>query len=135
MKEPLFKHRMKVRDYELDVQGIVNNANYQHYYEVGRHEFLETCNTSFIKARSLGIDPVVSSIHIKYKQSLASLDEFYVTVDLKKEGIRYFFNQKIIRIPDNIVCSEGIIEVVCTANGRVIKPDYFDEVFAHLTFD
>lgn len=130
MEEPIFKYKMKVRDYELDVQGIVNNANYQHYFEVGRHEFLETCNISFIEAHNIGIDPVVSSIQIKYKHSLVSLDEFYVTVDLMKKGIRYYFIQKIIRISDNLICAEGIIEVVCTTNGKVIKPDYFDNVFA-----
>ena len=35
--EPIYQIKMKVRDYELDSQSIVNNANYQHYYEVARH--------------------------------------------------------------------------------------------------
>ena len=30
---------MEVRDYEIDYQGIVNNANYLHYLEHTRHEF------------------------------------------------------------------------------------------------
>ena len=33
----IFTHEMKVRDYECDLQGIVNNANYQHYMEHSRH--------------------------------------------------------------------------------------------------
>ena len=28
---PIFELRIKVRDYECDIQGIVNNANYEHY--------------------------------------------------------------------------------------------------------
>ncbi|HBK40671.1 MAG TPA: thioesterase, partial [Porphyromonadaceae bacterium] len=39
--DPIFTYTMKVRDYECDTQGHVNNANYQHYFEVTRHEFLE----------------------------------------------------------------------------------------------
>ena len=35
MKEQnyLFSIDLKVRDYECDLQGVVNNANYQHYME------------------------------------------------------------------------------------------------------
>ena len=29
----IYELEMKVRDYECDLQGIVNNANYQHYLE------------------------------------------------------------------------------------------------------
>ena len=32
-----FTHEMKVRDYECDLQGIVNNANYQPFMEHSRH--------------------------------------------------------------------------------------------------
>ena len=45
----IFMHEMKVRDYECDLQGIVNNANYQHYMEHSRHEFLETLGVNFGK--------------------------------------------------------------------------------------
>ena len=33
MEKYIFELKMKVRDYECDLQGIVNNANYQHYIE------------------------------------------------------------------------------------------------------
>ena len=33
MKEYIFKLTDKVRDYECDLQGVVNNSNYQHYME------------------------------------------------------------------------------------------------------
>ena len=47
MKEPSYELIMKVRDYECDLQGIVNNANYQHYLEQTRHEFLLSIGLSF----------------------------------------------------------------------------------------
>lgn len=40
MKSYLFETRMEVRDYECDIEGIVNNANYLHYTEHTRHRFL-----------------------------------------------------------------------------------------------
>lgn len=127
--EPIFQYKMKVRDYELDAQGIVNNANYQHYYEVTRHEFLETCGVSFQKLHNDGIDAIVSAITIKYKKSLVGSDEFYCTVNIEKKGIRYYFNQKIIRVSDNALCSEARVEVVCLINGKPAYPEIFDKIF------
>ena len=43
----IYELKMKVRDYECDLQGIVNNANYQHYLEHTRHEFLSSTGVSF----------------------------------------------------------------------------------------
>lgn len=129
-KEPIYKYKMKVRDYELDAQSVVNNANYQHYYEVTRHEFLENCGVSFIELHNLNIETMVYSVSIKYRKPLLASDEFYCTIEsLEKKGIRYFFNQKIIRISDNTTCSEARIEVVCVTNGKPIRPDLIDKVF------
>lgn len=127
--EPVFQYKMKVRDYELDAQGIVNNANYQHYYEVTRHEFLEFCGVSFQKLHDDGIDAIVSAISIKYKKSLVASDEFYCTINMEKKGIRYYFNQKIIRVSDKALCSEARVEVVCLINGKPAYPEIFDKIF------
>ena len=67
MKDYAFEIEMKVRDYECDLQGVVNNSNYQHYMEHARHEFLETTGTSFSALHDQGIDVMVSRIDISYK--------------------------------------------------------------------
>ena len=51
-KKYCFELEMKVRDYECDMQGIVNNANYQHYLEHARHEFLQSTGTAFVDMRT-----------------------------------------------------------------------------------
>ena len=89
-----FEQKMKVRDYECDLQGIVNNANYQHYIEHTRHEYLTSRGISFAKMHAEGIDAVVARITISYKTPLTSGDEFVSKLYLKREGIKYVFYQK-----------------------------------------
>lgn len=57
-KDYIFEEKFKVRDYECDLQGIVNNANYQHYTEHARHEFLLSRGISFAELHDKGIDAV-----------------------------------------------------------------------------
>ncbi len=130
MNTSIFEINMKVRDYECDAQGIVNNANYQHYYEVGRHEFFERHGLHFYELHKKNIDLVMISITIRYMSPLTGGNEFACTIDsLEKEGIRYFFNQRIIRLSDKKVCSEARVEVVCVVKGHVSLPTILDEAF------
>ena len=84
MERELFRHEMKVRDYECDIQGVVNNANYQHYLEHARHEFLLSQNVSFSKLHEQGVDFMVSKATLEYKHSLRGDDRFAVAIDMKR---------------------------------------------------
>ncbi|MDY9919447.1 MAG: acyl-CoA thioesterase [Proteiniphilum sp.] len=129
--DPIFAYKMKVRDYECDTQGHVNNANYQHYFEVTRHEFLEKAGLNFHQLHLQGIDAVVSQVEIRYKVPLVGMDEFNCTVHrIEREGVKYIFHQKIIRLSDNAVCAKAKIEVVNLVNGKLSQPEVFDEAFA-----
>ena len=80
----IYELKMKVRDYECDLQGIVNNANYQHYIEHTRHEFLLSTGISFARLHAEGIDPVVARLTMAFKTPLKSGDEFVSKLYLKK---------------------------------------------------
>lgn len=118
-KEYIFEEKFKVRDYECDLQGIVNNANYQHYTEHARHEFLLSRNISFAELHNKGIDAVVARISIDYKKSLKSGDEFVCRLYVEKEGIKYVFYQDIYRCADNALCAKAKVESVCVINGKL----------------
>lgn len=114
-----FSIDFKVRDYECDLQGIVNNANYQHYYEHARHEFLLQKNVSFADLHEQGIDAVVARIEIAYKKPLRSRDEFYCGVNVRKEGITYIFEQAIVRKSDNALCSKATVTTAILKDGKL----------------
>ena len=99
----IYELEMKVRDYECDLQGIVNNANYQHYLEHTRHEFLTSVGISFAALHEQGVDPVVARISMAFKTPLKSGDEFISKLYMKKEGIKYVFYQDIFRKSDGKV--------------------------------
>ncbi|MBR2623775.1 MAG: acyl-CoA thioesterase [Paludibacteraceae bacterium] len=119
MKKYAFEYIMEVRDYECDLQGIVNNANYQHYLEHTRHKFLEAHNVSFADLHNRGIDAVVARVSIDYKNSLKPGDKFASRLNLVKDGIKYTFFQDIYRLPDEKVCIKARIDSVTIINGRL----------------
>ena len=124
-----FTHEMKVRDYECDLQGIVNNANYQHYMEHSRHELLDSLGVNFGKIHEDGIDAMVVKITIEYKTPLRSGDEFVVGINLERKGPKIIFYQDIYRLSDGKLCTKGIVETICVENGRLTRGAIFDEIF------
>ena len=130
MGKYIYELTLKVRDYECDLQGIVNNANYQHYIEHTRHEFLTSTGVSFAKLHEKGIDPVVARLTMSFKTPLKSGDEFVSKLYLKKEGIKYVFYQDIFRKADMKPVLKSTVETVCVVNGRLSTSILFDEVFA-----
>lgn len=66
----IFETRLEVRDYECDIEGIVNNANYLHYTEHTRHRFLKACGLSFAEMHGQGTDAVVARMNLEYKAPL-----------------------------------------------------------------
>ena len=129
MNKYIYELKMKVRDYECDLQGIVNNANYQHYLEHTRHEFLVAQGVSFARLHKEGIDPVVARITIAFKTPLRSGDEFISKLYLKKEGIKYVFYQDIFRASDEKIVVKAVVETVSLVNGRLSVNPLFDELF------
>src|SRR5512136_1235732 len=97
----LYSLEFGVRDYECDIQGVVNNANYQHYLEHARHELLISKGINFVQLHEEGLDLIVTKVEIEYKYPLRSFDRFVVRTSIKREGnIRLVFLQDIYKLPD-----------------------------------
>ena len=125
-----YETRMQVRDYECDIEGIVNNAQYIHYCEHTRHLFLQQCGLSFAEMHRKGVDAVVARMNLQYKVPLRPDDEFISRLRLKKEGIKYVFYQDIYRAGDEKLCFRGQIELVCIVGGRLSGSEDYDRAFA-----
>ncbi len=116
---PLFSLEMKVRDYECDLQQIVNNAVYQHYFEHTRHEFLLRVGLDYASLHHAGVDLVVVRAELDYHYPLRSGDRFLVTLDLEPKGpIRFLFRQAIFLIPDRRRIVTGVFQGASLRRGR-----------------
>ena len=129
MKNYVFETRMEVRDYECDIEGIVNNANYLHYTEHTRHLFLKACGLSFAEMHEKGIDAVVARMNLQFKTPLRCDDEFISRLWLEKQGIKYVFHQDIFRASDEALCFRGDITLVCLINGRLSDSEDYNQAF------
>ena len=130
MNNYVFETRMEVRDYECDIEGIVNNANYLHYTEHTRHLFLKQCGLSFAEMHEKGVDAVVARMNLQYKTPLRCDDEFISRLWLEKQGIKYIFHQDIFRAFDEALCFRGDITLVCLVDGRLSDSEDYNRVFA-----
>lgn len=124
-----FSIELSVRDYELDVQGIVNNSVYQNYLEHARHEFLHHHGIDFVDFAQNNIMLVVKSIEMNFKNSLVSRDKFKIEVSAEKEGnLKVVFNQDIIRLEDNKPILSAKVTGVAIKNGRPVAPDSIPQI-------
>ena len=114
---------MMVRDYECDIEGIVNNANYLHYTEHTRHLFLKACGLSFAEMHRKGVDAVVARMNLKFKTPLRCDDEFISRLNVRKDGLKYVFTQDIFRASDEKLCFHGDIDIVCLVTGRLASSE------------
>lgn len=122
-RQYIYDVEFTVRDYECDLQGVVNNANYQHYLEHARHEFLISKGISFAELHDKGLDLIVTQVRIDYKYPLRSRDRFRVRINMRRSGnVRIVFIQDIYRIPDDRLIVQAEITTAATRNGKPVAP-------------
>lgn len=121
----------KVRDYECDLQGVVNNANYQRYMEHTRHEFWLELGCSFADKHQKGLDLFVYKVSITYKNSLRSGDLFTSALRCYPRGAKLIFEQALIK-KDGTLAAIGEIEVVAVLDGVLTRGEYFEDMMQEI---
>lgn len=125
----IFQLELDVRDYEIDAEGIVNNANYLHYLEHTRHEFCRQAGLSFSQMRELGIDPVLAHLEIDYLTPLRSGDRMRSCLAMYRRGPRFIFRQDIFNEQGSPVV-KAEVTVVALKEGKLSRGEELAAAFA-----
>ena len=120
---------MEVRDYELDAEGIVNNANYLHYLEHTRHGFCVENGISFAQMQEKGMVPVLNRVEIDYKTPLRSGDRFVSKLWVERKGVRFVFHQDLFKTDTGESVVSAVVSCVCLSDGKLDRGDMLAEVF------
>jgi len=119
-----FTLEIAVRDYELDSEGIVNNAIYLHYLEHTRHAFVKQEGLSFGSLTSEGLVPVVRRMTIDYRTPLRSGDVMLSRLWVERQGPRFIFYQDIYKKGSGELVVSAAVTIVCMdRDGRINRGD------------
>ena len=125
-----FKLEYDVRDYECDLEGVVNNAVYLHYLEHTRHVFLRQVGVDFAALAEQKTNLLVIRVEIDYLYPLRSRDRFYVGINTERVSrLRFGFHQHIYRLPDGMPIAKAlVIGTAVNASGRPFLPDAIERL-------
>lgn len=123
----------EVRDYECDMQGIVNNAVYQNYLEHARHQFLKTRSLDFAEITKQGIHLVLIKAELEYKRSLQSGDAFYIVTSVERVSkLKLAFLQAVYRSADDqLMLSARMTVTSTTQEGRPVVFEQAEILLSH----
>ena len=129
MPDYIFSTEIEVRDYELDCEGVVNNANYLHYLEHTRHLFCQWAGFSFKQMQEQGIAPMLNRIEVDYKVPLRSGDVMVSKLWVEMQGVRFVFHQDIFNKATGTQAIKAVVSCVCTKDGKLTRGEELAQAF------
>lgn len=119
----VFSLEFKVRDYEVDMFGMVNNAAYLNYLEHARHEFLHGIGIDSAEIAVAGRALALSKINVHYQSPLRPREHFRVEATIGElRGARVAIDQRIVSQPEGRpVLQARMVAVFLDERGRPLR--------------
>jgi acyl-CoA thioester hydrolase len=121
MAEP-FRHRLRVRWSECDLQGVVFYPNYLAYFDHLLTELWREAVGPYGEIHTLGIDLVVAEASVRYRASARFDEEIEIVAAISRLGTTSMTTDlKIERVADGVLLAEGELRHV------FVNPDSFEK--------
>ena len=110
---------LKVRSYECDSYGHVNNAVYLNFLEYARMEFLNDSGFDYNGVTKAGYSLYVTRIDISYKQSCWLNDEIYIiSWPVKLGAVSGMFHQVVQKKDGTVAAAADVSWAIVDKNGK-----------------
>jgi acyl-CoA thioester hydrolase len=107
MREP-FRHRLRVRWSECDLQGVVFYANYLAYFDHAITELWRAAIGPYGEMRELGVDMVVAEATVRYRDSARFDEELDLVAQVTRLGTTSMTTGLTVkRVGDGATLAEG----------------------------
>jgi acyl-CoA thioester hydrolase len=121
MPEP-FRHRLRVRWSECDLQGVVFYPNYLAYFDHLITELWREAVGPYGEIHTLGIDLVVAEASVRYRASARFDDELEIVASINRLGTTSMTTElSVQRVADAALLAEGELRHV------FVDPDSFEK--------
>jgi len=122
----VFTHRLRVRYGECDAQGVVFNANYFSYFDVGITEFQREALVPYDEMLASGTDMVVAEATARFRGPARFDDEIDLDIRVTRLGTTGITIRLDVRREDELLV-EGEMRYVfidTTTNTKTPIPDH-----------
>ncbi len=114
--------KLRVRYSETDAQGIVNNANYLSYFEVGRVEWLRAAGFSYSGMERRGYGFVVVEALVRYRKAAYFDDELTLRAELVElKRASFSFGYTVLRGAEVVATGHTRHGCVELGSGRPLR--------------
>jgi len=112
---------LKVRTYECDSYKHVNNANYLHYLEYARYEYLKDIGFDYEKAIQSGYGVYIARIEIEYKKPAFTDDVLIIKSQSVKKGAVSGVIAQQIRRGEDLIIDAKVTWAFVDSRGQPVK--------------
>ena len=128
----IWKSTLRVRSYELDSFGHVNNGTYAKYLEAARGDYLHEVGIDFEHFKAWKKFPVIAKVTIEYKSPAFLFDVLHINATVKEMGkSSIVLDYRIEKDDGTLVALAETVMVFVNETGRpCYMPDEVREGFA-----